>query len=116
MVEYIFSYGTLRDESVQLSVFGRRLKGESDQLTGYRVVEIEIQDPDYVAFTGSTKYGNLHFTKAGTDQVEGIVFELESGDLALSDAYEPAPYHRTLVELASGKQAWVYWVMDRPGK
>ena len=108
MSEYLFAYGTLRQEAVQLSIFGRRLKGEVDALPHYRLGEIEIQDPEFVALSGSARHRNLQFTGADADQVEGIVFELDTSELTLADSYEPEPYRRTSIRLASGKEAWVY--------
>jgi hypothetical protein len=37
MDEYLFSYGTLQDEAVQLATFGRRLSGEPEVLEGFRI-------------------------------------------------------------------------------
>ena len=49
--ERLFSYGTLRDEAVQLATFGRRLEGEPDAMQGYRLSIILVEDEDFVAGT-----------------------------------------------------------------
>jgi hypothetical protein len=41
----LFSYGTLQDQAVQLSTFGRELKGRLDNLPGYKQNLVEITDP-----------------------------------------------------------------------
>ena len=41
----LFSYGTLQDKAVQLSNFGRELKGRPDTLPGYTQQLVEITDP-----------------------------------------------------------------------
>ena len=41
----LFSYGTLRDEKVQLALFGRTLVGRKDQLLGFEQALIRVQDP-----------------------------------------------------------------------
>jgi gamma-glutamylcyclotransferase (GGCT)/AIG2-like uncharacterized protein YtfP len=43
--------------------------------------------------------------------VSGVVFEISDAELAAADQYEhTAGYARIAVNLASGKQAWVYYV------
>lgn len=50
--EYLFSYGTLRYEKVQLATFGRKLTGQPDLLPGYFLEKLKISDPEVVkAFT-----------------------------------------------------------------
>jgi hypothetical protein len=48
----IFAYGTLQEESVQQSIFGRPLGGESDELPGF---ELSIA----MSESGSTPHANL---------------------------------------------------------
>ncbi len=43
--EKLFSYGTLRYETVQLSTFGGKLQGESAVLSGYQLSQVKITDP-----------------------------------------------------------------------
>lgn len=106
--EQLFSYGTLRLESVQISTFGRRLEAKPDALVGYRVVMVQIGDRDFVAKSGSAEQRNLHFTGNEADSVEGIVFDITRDELKQADAYEPQGYKRALVQLRSGIEAWVY--------
>jgi hypothetical protein len=111
--EYLFSYGTLQTESVQLSTFGRKLTGTPDALVGYRVQMIQIEDRDFVATSGAEYHRNLEFTGSASDVVEGTALLVTQQELAQADAYEPDGYERVQVTLRSGTQAWVY-VNARP--
>ena len=83
----LFSYGTLQQEEVQLSTFGRKLEGEKDLLLGYEPSLVKIRD-------GS---------------VQGTVFEVTDDELAQADRFEAEfAYTRVTAALASGKEAWVY--------
>jgi gamma-glutamylcyclotransferase (GGCT)/AIG2-like uncharacterized protein YtfP len=105
----LFSYGTLQDEKVQISTFGRRLDGKGDELPGFELTSVRIEDPQVVAETGMTHYANVTFCGRTDARVGGTVFEISEADLAAADEYEqPAGYKRTTVKLASGIQAWVY--------
>lgn len=112
-MEYLFTYGTLQLEDVQLATFGRKLSGRPDALTGYRLVMITIQDEDFVAKSGTANHRNLQFTGNASDRVDGIVFEVSADELAQSDAYEPEGYARVLVQLESGSSAWLYVANQR---
>ena len=105
--ERLFSYGTLQTETVQLSLFGRRLEGTRDALVGYCLVTIQVQDQSFVAHSGALQR-NLVYTGNAADVVEGSVFMLTQEELERADAYEPAEYRREQVRLRSGLDAWVY--------
>lgn len=106
--EYLFAYGTLQAEPVQLSTFGRKLDGTPDALPGYRLRMIRIEDEEFVAASGAADHRNLEFTGDPADVVEGTVFKVTQSELEQSDAYEPEEYKRVLVQLRSGVKAWVY--------
>src|ERR1041385_337210 len=97
-MEYLFTYGTLQLEEVQLSTFGRKLKGKPDALVGYRLVMMKIQDEDFVAKSGTADHRNLQFTGNTSDFVEGVVFAVTLEELMQSDAYEPEGYERVPVQ------------------
>jgi hypothetical protein len=95
-VVLLFSYGTLQLEDVQLSTFGRRLHGASDELPGFER-------------TRAGEYENARFTGRREDRITGIAFEVTENELAQADAYEdPAFYKRIQATLASGRIAWLY--------
>jgi hypothetical protein len=48
----LFSYGTLQQENVQLSTFGRLLQGQRDELLGFEQSLVRIEDPRMVATRG----------------------------------------------------------------
>ncbi len=99
----LFAYGTLQDELVQEQVFGRRLVGNRDSLSGYIISSIELSD-------GSTshRYPAALGTGLHTDVIQGIAFAVSPNELKLADAYETEAYCRKQVRLGSGKISWVY--------
>src|SRR5262245_10871752 len=106
--ENLFSYGTLQTEAVQLATFGRRLEGEPDVLIGYSLTMVRIEDQNFAALSGTAYHRNIQFTGVASDIVEGAVFTVTRKELEHADAYEPADYKRTFVQLKSGINAWVY--------
>ena len=107
MKEYLFSYGTLQQEAVQLELFGRRLNGSSDCLQGYKAVPIELKDEPFSSAEGAVYLIAVHTTNK-KDCIEGMVFELSDEELQQADQYEPEEYKRIQVLLQSGREAWVY--------
>jgi gamma-glutamylcyclotransferase (GGCT)/AIG2-like uncharacterized protein YtfP len=104
----LFSYGTLQQEAVQLSTFGRRLRGHPDQLVGFEQAFFRIEDPAFVAASGKADHAIVRFTGRDESRVSGMVLEVTDDELVRADQYEPAGYTRVLATLASGKRAWVY--------
>src|ERR1700737_4783412 len=105
----LFSYGTLQQEHVQRSAFGRPLHGQKDELPGYERSSVRIEDPQVAAATGNTHHANVAFNGNEDSRVPGTVFEVTDADLASADKFEAAFfYQRIAVTLASGRQAWVY--------
>jgi gamma-glutamylcyclotransferase (GGCT)/AIG2-like uncharacterized protein YtfP len=105
----LFSYGTLQQEDVQQSTFGRLLQGQRDELLGFERSSIRIVDPQLVATSGKTHHANVTFNGRNDSRVSGTVFEITDAELAAADRYEQlAAYKRVAATLASGKQAWVY--------
>lgn len=106
--EKLFSYGTLRYETVQLSNFGRRLYGVEDSLPGFGLSKIKIKEASVVATSGEDEHPIVSFTGKSTDSVEGLVFDVSKAELERADEYEVKDYKRIQVKLASGISAWVY--------
>jgi gamma-glutamylcyclotransferase (GGCT)/AIG2-like uncharacterized protein YtfP len=104
----LFSYGTLRNEDVQLASFGRLLSGTPDALTGYVCAQIEIKDADVVAVSGEKFHPVIIETGDPLDEVRGTLFLVSEAELAAADAYEVSDYKRIQVTLKSGRTAWVY--------
>ena len=108
-VPLIFSYGTLQDERVQMSTFGRRIDGHQDELVGFEPSIVPIDDPQAAAAAGKTHHANVTFNGKQASRVSGTVFEITDDELTAADEYEKvAAYERIVAPLASGKQAWVY--------
>ncbi len=74
--ERLFSYGTLRLESVQLATFGRRLDGAADVLPGFALATVEIDDPQVIATSGQAQHPIIRFTgRAGRRRERDGVFD-----------------------------------------
>jgi gamma-glutamylcyclotransferase (GGCT)/AIG2-like uncharacterized protein YtfP len=105
----LFSYGTLQQDNVQLSTFGRLLRGQGDELPGFESSLVPIEDAQVVATSGRTHHANATFNGRRDSRVSGTVFEITDAELAAADRYEQvAAYIRVAATLASGKEAWVY--------
>ncbi|WP_395681942.1 gamma-glutamylcyclotransferase family protein [Inquilinus sp.] len=103
----LFSYGTLQQENVQLSSFGRRLEGTPDAMPGWRQGEIEITDPEVIRASGK-RFHPIVEPGDTADSVAGTVFRITEAELAAADTYEVSDYKRIQVRLRSGQEAWVY--------
>lgn len=112
MKEILFSYGALQKKETQLKLFGRLLIGSSDILIGYNIYSIEIMDQLFLS-KGEQKIQLIAVrTNKKDHQIIGTAFELSEDELLSADKFEPAEYKRFLVELASGKKAWIYGETD----
>jgi hypothetical protein len=105
---WLFSYGTLQQEEVQLATFGRRLEGRTDALPGYATSLLEIKDADVIATSGKTHRLLALPTANAADEVAGVVFKITPEELAAADTYEVSDYKRVAVRLKSGLEAFVY--------
>jgi gamma-glutamylcyclotransferase (GGCT)/AIG2-like uncharacterized protein YtfP len=105
---WVFSYGTLQQEDVQLATFGRRLEGRADALPGYATSLLEIKDAAVVATSGKTHHLMARPTGNSDDEVTGMVFRFTAAELAAADTYEVSDYKRIAVRLKSGLEAFVY--------
>lgn len=112
----LFSYGSLQQDDVQLSTFGRRLHGQHDELPGFEPSLVKIEDPQVVATIGKTHHANVTFNGNDASRVSGMAFEVTDAELVNVDKYEAAFfYQRIAATLASGRQAWVYVARRAPG-
>lgn len=106
--ESLFSYGTLQDEAVQRRLFGRRLEGTADALTGFRMEWLEQRDPAAVAASAVERHPVVRETGIADDRIPGTLLHLTTQELARADEYEAADYVRVRVTLTSGRGAWLY--------
>ena len=90
--QYLFTYGTLKDEVVQLRVFGRKPKSKEAKLKGYRIALEKVIEP--------------------SDQVDGFVagllLRVSNLELFNADVYETQAYKRIMVSVNPRTKAWVY--------
>ncbi|POR50549.1 gamma-glutamyl AIG2-like cyclotransferase [Paraburkholderia eburnea] len=112
--ERLFSYGTLQLEQVQIATFGRKLDAQTDDMPGFSLTMLKIEDPQVVATSGKTHHPVVAWTGNPADRVSGAVFAITPEELAQADAYEVAAYRRDRVTLASGVSAWVYVDANSP--
>jgi len=96
--QYLFTYGTLQDESIQKAHFGRSLDGIKDNLKGHKISEEKV----------ANVYPTIIPTENEEDTVLGTCYVLTPDELLAADTYEGPEYCRKQVNLASGKKAWVY--------
>ena len=106
----LFTYGTLQLPAVQLEKYGRLLSGEIDALPGYRIEPLVVDDPDILRLSGKAQHPIGRYSGDSGDRIAGIVYLLTAEELAVTDAYEVAPYVRTEVMLESGRTAFAYLI------
>ena len=102
-MEKLFSYGTLRSKQIQMQVFNKVLTGAPDQLLGYKLKSLQIEEEfgmaDYVVAVPSDDLSDI---------IYGVVYTISNTDLAKVDIFESNSYKRVQVRLKSGIQAWIY--------
>lgn len=108
MAEFLFSYGTLQLQKVQLESFGRILAGNEDALSGYKLEQLEIKDEKVLVQSEQPVHPVAIPTGITSDKIHGLVFELSTEEILKADEYEVADYKRVAVRLDSGKTAWIY--------
>ena len=101
----LFSYGTLQLPAVQIANFGRKLTGVRDTLEGFRVEEIDIDDPDVVALSGKAR---RRLVSSIASAIDGVIFELSDDELAAADEYETDAYARIATRSRAGVETFVY--------
>jgi gamma-glutamylcyclotransferase (GGCT)/AIG2-like uncharacterized protein YtfP len=104
---YLFSYGTLQQESVQIASFGHTLQGKPDALPGWRREMIEIIDAEVFCLSGE-RFHPILVPGSADDEIPGMVFEISDDELKRADAYEVEDYKRIKARLKSGLEAFVY--------
>jgi gamma-glutamylcyclotransferase (GGCT)/AIG2-like uncharacterized protein YtfP len=107
-MENLFSYGTLQQEKVQLDTFGRLLEGKKATLQQYKLSEVKIKNQKVIELSGKEFHPILVFTDDIKDEVEGMVFRINSLELSMADEYEVDDYIRVEAELKSGEKTWLY--------
>ena len=105
---FLFSYGTLQLDNVQIANYGRLLKGKKDTLPNYKLNKLKITDPDVLLKSGKDYHPIALKTSDSKDFIEGTIFEITTKELEETDRYEVSDYKRVLETFASGQQAWIY--------
>lgn len=105
---YLFSYGTLQKEQVQLETFGRILQSEKDILLGYKLNMLEITDPEVLRKSGQKYHPVLEFSGDANDEIEGMFFEVTEAEILQADEYEVDDYKRIETVFKSGNKGFIY--------
>ncbi len=113
MANNLFSYGTLQDEKVQLTLFGRLLKGNKDVLPGFKLEMVTITDEAVLETSQQQQHFIAVRSQYPQDAVPGTVYELTDEELHHADHYEVDDYQRIEVKLLSSTKAWVYVAANR---
>lgn len=109
---FLFSYGTLQLEKVQLENYGRLLHGVKDSLTHYKLDKLKIIDTDVLRKSGKEYHPIALKTGNPNDCIIGTVFEITEAELLETDKYEVSDYRRVLETFSSRRNAWVYILND----
>jgi len=106
-MEYLFSYGTLRNEEIQLAIFGRVVSTTLDALPDYVLRTVSLTNWKAAGISGGEMQKTVEPCPGGL--IVGMVLEVSEEELRLCDDYEPVDYERIKVPLRSGKNAWLYF-------
>ena len=115
---WLFSYGTLQDEDVQWSTFGRRLIGQRDELPGFERSLVKIDDPQVAAASGRTHHANVTFTGRDDSRVTGTALEITDDELGAADEYRTARQLRPdcgHARIGAGGLALRRWALQSAG-
>ena len=86
-LEYLFSYGTLQLESVQLATFGRRIAGTADALAGFEQSVVELEDGMAAAPSGRAQFPIIMFSGRDSDIVRGLVLRADRKSTRLNSSH-----------------------------
>jgi len=107
-IYYLFSYGTLQLENVQIKNYSRKLVGFKDVLENYTLEYLEITDKDVLTKSQQQLHPIAIPSKHKEDCIKGVIFKITEQELIQTDNYEVSDYKRILETFQSGKKAWVY--------
>lgn len=107
-MHYLFSYGTLQLENVQIKNYGRKLIGFNDVLENYKIEQLKITDKEVLSKSQQQFHPIAIASENKEDAIEGVVFEITEQELVETDKYEVSDYKRVLETFKSGRKAWVY--------
>lgn len=106
--KYLFAYGTLQLESVQMAALGQRLFGTCDGLRGFEVAERSIEDQAVIAMSGTAQHTMAKFTERTFDVISRTAFAVSAEELRHADRYEVSAVIRAVVVPRSRLRAWAY--------
>lgn len=94
---------------MQVSIYGRVLRAESDELIDCVRSLIDVPKSHKAAAAGLTHYATVTYKPNSGGLVPGKLLELTDAELVATDEYErDSEYVRVLAALASGRKVWIY--------
>ena len=105
---YLFSYGTLQKEKVQIETFGRILKGTEEILSNYSLKKVEITDLEVLRKSGEKFHPIVEYSDNENDKIQGTLFEVTDLEIKNADKYEVDDYKRIEVTFESGNKGFIY--------
>ena len=105
---FLFSYGTLQLEQVQIENYRRLLTGVTDTLLRYKLGDLKITEASVISKSGKEFHPIAVKTDNNDDVIKGTIFEITDIELEATDKYEVSDYQRILETFSSDKEAWVY--------
>lgn len=105
---HLFSYDILNTEEIQLQLYGRKLQGTDDTLSGYM-----LKDSNHNGSNMNEKKNTIATQIAiksqdTSDRIKGQVFEITGKELVQTDRHVVNNYNRILTTTDSGTEVWLY--------
>lgn len=104
----LFSYDILNFQDTQLELYGRKLHGTKDTISGYTLKDSKLNElvisenkkaiPPQIAIK----------SKDTSDSIRGMVFEISGAELVQTDKKIVNHYHRIQATTDAGTEVWIY--------
>lgn len=104
----LFSYDILNSQDIQLQIYGRRLDGMDDTLSGYTLKDSNLNGSKVKDNRTRTLSQHAIKTKDPKDKVKGMLYEITGEELVQTDRHILKNYHRVLETTDSGAEVWLY--------
>jgi gamma-glutamylcyclotransferase (GGCT)/AIG2-like uncharacterized protein YtfP len=104
---YLFSYGTLQKEQVQLKLSDAFCR-EKRCFIRIQLNMLEITDPEVLRKSGQKYHPVLEFSGNADDEIEGVLFEVTEAEILQADEYEVDDYQRIETVFKSGNKGFIY--------
>ena len=99
MEHFIFAYGTLKTAKIRKALLNRVVPSDKDTLSGFTLEKIYLD---------GIRYPIAVMDPFNKNQIHGEVFKVTLKEIQIIDDYESDAYQRIIVNLNSGRKAWIY--------